>query len=418
MFAKLFGKSQGKKETLLALDIGTQQVKAVVFNLSDDAGEVLGYGSCEQNLGDMHAGAITDLDNVTAHCLEAINKALNCSPDSPAPSRLVLGIAGELVKGYTATVSVERKSPDSKIAMSELKTLVSNLQWKAFDKIRKQLAFETGFNEIDVKLISSSVVESRIDGYRISNPIGFQGKSISMSVFNCFAPLVHLGSMESIAASLNMHIISIAAEPYAVSKCITYEDGGDFSAIFIDIGGGTTDIAVVNNGGVVGTKMFGLGGRVFSKRIATALGLAFEDAEALKIAYAKGELNSDAVAQIRDILKEDTATWISGVELALDEFKSVEIMPSRIYLCGGGSQLPEIKEKLEGDWYEGSTFAKKPTVAFIDPKQIKRFSDPQKLLTKPNHVTPLALANLALELQGDDPLLSKLLKKALKVVRT
>lgn len=418
MFKNLFKTKPSAPETTLALDIGTQEVKAVLFSVHEEKGTILGYGTCRQNLGDMHAGAITDLDNVTSHCLEAIEIALSHTEGAARPKDLILGIAGELVKGYTATVTLDRKSPDTKIAMNELKSLVSDIQWKAFDRIRKQLAFETGFNEIDVKLISSAVVESRIDGYRISNPIGFQGKKISMAVFNCFAPLVHLGSMESIAASLGMNILSIVAEPYAVSKCITYEDGGDFSAIFIDIGGGTTDIALVNNGGVVGTKMFGLGGRVFTKRIATMLGVSFEDAEALKIAYAKGELNYESSKQITETLQEDCQTWISGVELALEEFEKIDLLPSRIYLCGGGSQLPEIKQYLEGQWYHNLNFAKQPSVNFIQPGQIKNFDDPHKLLTKPNHVTPLALANLVLELKGDDPLMSKLLKKALKVVKT
>jgi len=403
----LFAKKEPKSTDILALDIGTQEVKALVFELGEEQGEtkgvVKGFGTCNQNLGDMHAGAITDIDSVTSNCIKAIHAATR--GELARPRELILGIAGELVKGYTTTVSVDRKAADTKISMAEMKEVVTKIQQKAFERIRKQLAFETGFNEIDVKLISSAVVESRIDGYRISNPIGFQGKSVAMSIFNCFAPLVHLGSMESIAASLGMHISAITAEPYAVSKCITYEDGGDFSAIFIDIGGGTTDIALVSNGGVMGTKMFGVGGRVFTKRIATSMGIPFEDAEALKIAYANGDLNYEGNKQIAEILSEDAQTWLAGVELALEEFEKVELFPSRIYLCGGGSQLPEVKEQLESNWYQSLAFARKPTIQFIEPSQISKFSDPSKLLSGPKHVTPLALANLALQLKEDDPLL-------------
>jgi cell division protein FtsA len=80
------------------------------------------------------------------------------------------------------------------------------------------------------------------------------------------------------------------------------EDSLDFSAIFIDIGGGTTDIAVVRNGGLEGTKMFGLGGRAFTKRLAQELNIGFEEAEMLKIKYAEGKLGFDVSAKIEKIL--------------------------------------------------------------------------------------------------------------------
>ncbi|QQR52453.1 ethanolamine ammonia-lyase reactivating factor EutA [bacterium] len=99
---------------------------------------------------------------------------------------------------------------------------------------------------------------------------------MAIQLFNAFAPMVHLGALQSVAQDLDLNLINIAAEPFAVAKSVGGQDSGEFSAIFIDIGGGTTDIALVNNGGVEGTKMFAIGGRSFTKRLAQTANLSFE----------------------------------------------------------------------------------------------------------------------------------------------
>ena len=115
--------------------------------------------------------------------------------------------------------------------------------------------------------MNTAIVDVRIDGYKVTNPLGFQGKKVQMSIFNSFAPLVHFSALQNIAEELDIDLLSIVSEPYAVARCLDFEDG-NVSAIFIDIGGGTTDIAVVENGAVIGSKMFALGVRTFTKRLA------------------------------------------------------------------------------------------------------------------------------------------------------
>ena len=68
---------------------------------------------------------------------------------------------------------------------------------------------------------------------------------------------------QNIADDLDLELLGIVSEPFALSRCFDFEEG-ELSAIFIDVGGGVTDIAVVNNGTVIGTKMFGIGGRTFT----------------------------------------------------------------------------------------------------------------------------------------------------------
>jgi cell division protein FtsA len=400
----------------IALDIGTEVVKALVCSAEGDRGRVLGVGREKQRLGDMASGAVTDIGSVINNCNEAIRKAEKMAGVST--DQLVMGIAGELVKGTTTTISYTRREPDTKIDLSELKNIVHKVQWKAFDEVRSEMAFETGYNEIDIKLVNAAIVDVRIDGYKVSNPLGFQGKEVTISIFNAFAPLVHYGSLQTIAAELDMDLLAITAGPYALARCLGHEDGGNLSAIFIDMGGGTTDVAVVNNGSVEGTKMFTLGGRSFTKRLSQALSIGHEDAEKIKLAYSDEKLEKQSQRIVREAMKSDCEVWISGVALTLAEMEKIDILPSRIYICGGGSLLPEIKEILDSrEWTQTLPFPKKPSVGFLEPKMITNIIDETRQLKDPIDVPSVALANIGLEYVGEEQILAKLLKKVVRLMQ-
>ncbi|NTW76103.1 MAG: pilus assembly protein PilM [Candidatus Moranbacteria bacterium] len=227
--------------------------------------------------------------------------------------------------------------------------------------------------------------------------------------------MVHLGALETIAGELGLDLLSIAAEPYAVARAIEVEDMMDFSAIFIDVGGGTTDIAVVRNGGLEGTKMFALGGRAFTKRLSQVFGIPFDAAEKLKLEYSLGKLSPERTVEIAQIFEEDCRVWLGGVELSLLEFAETDLLPHRIFLCGGGSGLPGIRSSLlSGQWSDGLPFGKAVEVGYLQPKDVVRVVDTTGSLTNPQDIPPLGLANLVLleELEGER-MLADLLRKSM-----
>jgi len=406
----------GRKEHYLALDIGTEVVKALVCRVhrEEKRAEVVGVGRVRQKPGHMQSGAVSDIGGVIATSREAIAIAAKRSGVKHLRNSII-GIAGELVKGTTTTVHYNRVDKNVRIGMQELRAIVEKVQEKAFERIKRQLAWETGQDDIEVKLINAAITDVRIDGYHMRSPLNFQGGDVSMSVFNAYAPMVHLGALEMIAGELGLDVMSIAAEPYAVARAVEVEDMIDFSAIFIDIGGGTTDIAVVRNGGLEGTKMFAIGGRAFTKRLAQAYELPFEEAEEMKIAYAFGKLEPSRTAEIEALFLDDCRVWLGGVELSLLEFAESDLLPNRIFLCGGGSALPGIRPALlSEEWSSNLPFGATVEVGYLQPKDIVRVSDATGELTNPQDITPLGLANLILVHEVEkEKMLASLLERSL-----
>ena len=369
-----------------------------------------------QKLGDMQSGVVTDIAAVIANAESAIRDAEKMA--GVQTSQMILGISGELVKGATSTTSYVRREANNKIDLSELKNIVHKMQWKAFDLVRGQLSYETGYSEIDVKLVNAAIVDVRIDGYKVTNPIGFQGKEVTLSIFNAFAPPVHFGALQTIAAEIDKEIIAIAVEPYAIARCLSHEDGGRFGAIFIDVGAGTTDIAIVRDGAVEGTKMFTLGGRSFTKRLAQTLNISFNEAEEIKINYSNDKLERQSHRIVREAMKSDADVWLSGVVLTLEEFENIDVFPSKIVLSGGGSLLPEIKEALESrEWTKSLRFTRKPQISILNPKMVSNLADDTKTIKDQQDISPMALANLALGFMNEEQLLSKLLKKVVRLMQ-
>ena len=417
IFDKIFRRNKIKGDCVLALDIGTEFVKALIVKLNDEQkkGEIIGAGFEPQKISNMNAGAVTDIQGVAQTCKKAISAAENEARTKIAQA--IIGIAGEFVKGTTSSFSFKREEPREKIEMAELKNIIQKIQWKAFNKIRQDLAEESGISEIEAKLINAAIVDVKIDGYQVTNPLGFQGKEISLSIFNAYAPLIHLGAINSISKKLGLDLLFVAAEPYALAKSVEIEHRGD--AIFIDIGGGTTDIAVLRQGQLEGIKSLALGGRAFTKRLAENLGVGFDEAEQIKLKYSKGEISSLVKRKITDIFKQDIRIWLSGINLALAEFSQLSPLPSKILLCGGGSCLPGIKKGLESkDWVEDLPILQTPEVDFIDPKKIVNIEDKTSRLTELKDVTPLALACLALDLANENGPFVSILRRTIRMMQT
>lgn len=342
----------------------------------------------------MQSGTVSDIDAVVENCRGAMNEARAMAGRRPMAA--VIGIAGELVKGATSMRSTRREEPRRPLDEPELERLVARAQDQALREAEERIRWESGLDRLDVRLVHAAIVEMRIDGYPVSNPIGFTGAQVELNLFNAFAPMVHLGALQSVANALELQLLGVIAEPYAVATCLDPGELGDAGAVFIDVGGGTTDVALVRGGGVSGTKMLALGGRAFTKGIVERLGLSFDDAEAAKL-----DVRSEERAEVAETLLEDARIWRDGVELMIGDLGGSDLLPGRILLCGGGADLPQISAVLDEDgWWERLPFARRPKVRPLSPDEVVGLRDATGTLGTRQDVTPMALAHQALILDA------------------
>ncbi len=380
---------------IVALDVGTEYVKALIAKINDSDLEVVGVGRQHQQLSDMQAGAIADIGGVVSNCNQALAQAEEQAGISVRTA--VLGIAGELVKGTTSSVKCVRKEPNIEIDITEMEQIISLVQERASEIAKQNIIAELGGKEMDVRMVNSALVGISIDGYAVTNPIGFKGRDVVVQMYTAFAPMIHIAALERVAKELDLDLLAVPAEPFAVARSVIGDNpNASMSAVLMDVGGGTTDIAVVNEGGVQGTKMFGIGGRAFTKSIERELGVDFAKAEEYKLN--PESLSAKEQDQIETTLDRTCDIWLSGVELALSEFKGLDNIPHKILLCGGGSSLENLRHALnETNWFHDVAFSRKPSIDFITPETVVGIKDTTGDASDHTFVTAMGLLRVGLD---------------------
>ena len=297
--------------------------------------------------------------------------------------------------------------------------IIKRVQDRAGELARKEVALETNNPDIEVRLINSAMVSLTIDGYKVSNPIGFKGSDLTIQFYTAFAPLVHISAIEKVCAELSLDLLSVAVEPFAVCRaCLGDDPDSTLSAIVMDIGGGTTDIAVVDDGGVDGTKMFGIGGRSFTHQIAEALGVDYETAEFFKLNPDSKELPEPGREKMQEAIDKNLAVWIGGVQLALEDFNVLEVLPQQVLLCGGGAGLAEIQETLAtSDWYKELPFTRRPIIHIVDSEDIPGIENSTDIELDHSFTTALGLLRVSLDTLAGAPDGRSLKEKIAKVLQ-
>ena len=334
-------------------------------------------------------------------------------------SQVIIGIAGELVKGFTTSVSQERKKPDQQLSARELDTLIETVQREALQGGRADRS--PGRPACPTSTSASSTRRSpaaTIDGYTVTNPVGFHGRHVRISIFNAFAPLIHLGALQTVASMLDLELVAIVAEPYAVARCMDDEQVQQAGALFIDVGGGTTDVALVRQGGIEGTRMFALGGRAFTKILADRLELPFARAEEVKVDFAKGVKIDRARRGRRDRrrgrgrLGGRRRAGARGVRQDRACCPAASTCAGEGHACRRSAPrcaIPQFARHLP--------FARPPQVEAITVDEVGQVSDTTGLLVDEQDIPPMALAHQALEMSAPEAPLDAALRRVLRQMK-
>lgn len=405
-----------KEQVFISLDIGTSYIKALLCKIRFGRVRVLNLVRLKQVDGNMKGGMIMNLNSVSELCAEVKSLLLEDSDKEDSPSMMITGIAGEMIFSEVLEVNYSRTDPESKINQEELTTVINKTIAQNEKHLLTAIYEKSGLKPDDLILLDIHVNEAFIGSYRVLNPLGFSGKEIQIRIFVTYAPKAHVTALESIASDLGLQMKKIVPIPYAISNGYINGTNENFSGIFIDIGAGTTDIAVTNDGAIIGTQMFAMGGNIFTREICQELGITTEEAELKKIIYSQNidptikiskyidtsidlSMHKSEQIQIRRAFERKCRLWNSAVELSLSEFDELNKFPSNIYLSGGGSILPDIISNLRlHPWLDVLPFDRYPQVTHLTPENISNVDDPDKYLSDTDDVAVASVARMMTEI--------------------
>lgn len=377
------------------LDVGTAHVTALVVEVVADAIIVRGIGHAEQQSGAMRNSLITDLEAVVMCCHSALQEAEELAQN--IGKSVILGMPAEQTRGIATTVTLERKHPAGRVAAAEVEEWLRTAQRQALAQAVEQFSWQAGVSDVDVRLINAALTSLHIDGHAVRNPVNFQGRHVSLAVFDAAAPLIHVGALQTLALALDLTLIAIVAEPFALVDSLLSPLVRDLGSVYVDVGAGTTSIVIAREGGVAAYRSLTQGGNTLTRDLALALSLPWEEAEERKRQLTAGLLSDAEAAEVQAAFAGSLQAWGTAVRTVLEELGADEKLPPFVYLCGGGSMLPGIMEILQDiGQMAGSPFAHPPRIAPLSARDMGVTLDTHLPAPAPGDIMVLALARQAL----------------------
>jgi cell division protein FtsA len=377
------------EEMIFALDIGTRSIIGIVGTVEGEKLRIIAMEKEEHTQRAMIDGQIEDIEQVAKVARIVKNRLeakLHCTLE-----RVCVAAAGRALR--TQHASYEMEFPQLQRLDDEI---ISRLEAGA---IAEAEAVFSGGPDMDNRrqfyLVGHTVVQYHMDNYPISSLLDHQACQIQAEVIATFLPSEVVESLYTTMRKIDLEISSLTLEPIAAINAVIPKNLRLLNLALVDIGAGTSDIAVSRDGGVVGYTMATVAGDEITEALMKKYLLDFQTAEAVKM-----QLGTQSSVRFTDILGIEQIVTIDDMLDCIEESTetlSREIAthicevnggaPSAIFLAGGGSKLSGMKaiiaKQLNMDANRvalaGSNFH---THAFSDSYD----------LNDPEYATPLGIA--------------------------
>ena len=340
--------ARNDKNLIVGLDVGTSYVKAIVGSINEDNGiDFLGVGR-SKSLG-MKRGVVIDINSTVQSIGKSIEEA-------------------ELVSGYkinSAHVSISGKHIQSfnatgRAAISDNKE-VSSQDLKSVEESAKAITLSN-----DQEILHVLAKDYEIDGQDgIKVPLGMSGIALDGRYHLVTGAKNARDNIEKCIKKCSIEPEGVVLEQLASSMSVLTEDEKDLGVCLVDIGGGTTDIAIFSNGAIEFTSSVPLGGDQVTNDLAQALKTSTYNAEELKITHGciANELSSDDIIEVPGV--GDRAprsiqryTLVEVMSLRYQEIFNFinekisqsgfeEKIPAGVVLTGGSSKAEGIEDLAE-----------------------------------------------------------------------
>lgn len=386
---------EAQGELIFALDIGTRSVIGVVGEVKGEMLRVLGIEQLEHTKRAMVDGQIEDIEQV-AKIADAVKKKLE-EKLNVTLTHVCVAAAGRSLKTQKATCEAElvEKQPISRTLVAEYEMQAVQT---AFEELLKQQGDDASFS-----CVGYTVMKYYLDDYPISTLIDHRGKKVKIDVVATFLPNEVIDSLYEVTGRIGLTVSNLTLEPIAAMNAIIPQELRMLNLALVDIGAGTSDIAISNEGSVTAYTMVTLAGDEVSETLVQHYLVDFNTAENIKqqmsddvekvkfqdIIGIDYELTAD---EIFEAIKDCTENLCGKIADAILEINGQR--PAAVFLVGGGSRLinmaPLLANKIDLPLQK---------VAVGGSNYMKKMLDSQLDLTAAEYATPMGIAITAMNLR-------------------
>lgn len=335
---------------IVGLDIGTTKIAAIVGRRNEHGKiEILGYGRTE-SIG-VKRGMVSNIENTVQSIKLAIEEA---EAKSGVEIKYVnVGIAGQHIKSLQHRGNLIRGNADDEIAQQDIDTLINNMY---------NLNMNPGEEVIDV--IPQDFI---IDGEQgIKHPVGMLGNSLEANFHIIIGQTAAAKNIYKCVRKAGLEVVELILEPIASAEAVLSEEEKEAGVVLVDIGGGTTDIAIFQDHIIRHTAVIPFGGDIITEDVKEGCSIIKKHAEELKIKFGSalaGENRDEEVVAIpglrgrppKEITLKNLANIIQARMEEIIENIYYEIKNSGfekkliagIVLTGGGAQLKHVRQLTE-----------------------------------------------------------------------
>ncbi len=326
---------------IVGLDMGTTKVCAVIAELARGHTKIIGFGSSPSQ--GMRRGVVVDVEKTIQAIRDAVQKAELMA--GVKATSVYAGIAGDHIRSSNSHGAIATAAKSGTIGRS--------------DKDRVIQTASTVSVPSDREIIHVLEQNFGVDGQSgIRDPVGMVGVRLEADVHLVTAAITSTQNVCKCILRAGLEVRGIVLEPLASSNAVLEDDERAMGVCVVDVGGGTTDLAVFMNGSVRNTAVIGIGGQNVTSDIAIGLRAAWPQAEAIKCVHGSTYLSSDnseksvvlpgvagrqnreiPVKHLTSIIQARMEEIFSMVRRRLADFGSVDALGAGVVLTGGGVLL-------------------------------------------------------------------------------
>jgi cell division ATPase FtsA len=136
------------------------------------------------------------------------------------PKDIIINIPTSTLVSSANKIVYSRSNKETPIDLNELDYIIAKAEKKALEDAKREITKKTGYLEVDMKLITSSITSIKIDNFQVSNPIGFTGENVVLSTLNIFIPSSRYNLIQMIGNYLGKNILSIIPLEFSLPKLL------------------------------------------------------------------------------------------------------------------------------------------------------------------------------------------------------